>query len=125
MTGNPSHKEVEHGETIEVDGKGKAISPPTKTRERHKLIAVDDDEEEPMSVEAKAKIYLAASIMIIILLAILFISWWCFGSAVIKAAFRKRKVPFEMTSPPAPTAAPSTTCTKVQEVLSYLGFFPC
>ncbi len=125
MTDNPSYKEVDHGETIEVDGKGKAISPATKTREGRKLIVHDDDEEEPMSVEAKVHIYIAASIMIIILFGIMFISWWCFGSVVIKSFLTKHKVPFEKTAPPAPTAAPSSTCTRAQEILSFLGFFSC
>ncbi|KAI2497557.1 hypothetical protein MHU86_16960 [Fragilaria crotonensis] len=124
MTDSPSRKDVDYGETIEVDGKGKAISPPTKTRERRKLIT-DDEEEEPMSVEDKLQIYLALSIMFIILFGIFFLSWWFFGSAVFKAALKKHNVQLDPAAPPSPTAAPSSSCTRVQEVLSYLGLFPC
>lgn len=121
MTDNQSHDEEEHGEAVEVDEKGEHSALRTKAKERRKLIDDDDDEEEPLSCEVRLQLGVASFIMFLMIFSILFFSWYCFGWAFFKAVKNSRIANVDG----APTMAPTPTpCTRLQEILGYLGFNP-
>ena len=94
----------------------------SKKRELKKLVDEESDDEPPMSTADKVHLFTALFLLFAIIFAIMFVTWWFFGTAVFKAA-RKRLVKTDPTATPAPTPYPM--CTRVQEVLYYLGLYTC